>query len=154
MRSTVEATVLSFAVIANPVISGGENSMWKRVLFVCLIVAVSAFAQEGHPLSGTWTGDWGTGAGPRNHITLVMNWDGDKVTGVINPGPDSMPLNVFVDYSTWAVRLDAQPKEAAGQAVRMEAEGKLENMGSPRRRLVGSWSQGGVTGDFKVTREQ
>jgi len=128
--------------------------MWKRVLFVCLAVAISSFAQEGHPLSGTWTGDWGSGNGPRNHITLVMNWDGDKVTGVMNPGPDSVPLNVFVDYSTWTVRLDAESKDTTGKAVGIEADGKLENLGSPRRKLVGSWRQGGVTGDFKVTREQ
>jgi len=128
--------------------------MWKRVLFVCLAVAISALAQEGHPLSGTWTGDWGPGNGPRNHITLVMNWDGDKVTGVMNPGPDSSPLNVFVDYSSWSVRLDAESKDTAGKAVRIEAEGKLEDIGSPRRKLVGMWRQADVTGEFKVTREQ
>jgi hypothetical protein len=128
--------------------------MWKRVLFVCLVVAMSAFAQEGHPLSGTWTGNWGQGTGPRNHITLVMNWDGDKVTGVMNPGPDSAPLNVRIDYANWTVHIDAESKDAAGKAVRIEAEGKIEDLGSPRRRLVGSWRQDGVTGDFKVTREQ
>ena len=128
--------------------------MWKRVLLVCLGVAISAFAQEGHPLYGTWTGDWGTGPGNRNHITLVMNWDGDKITGVMNPGPDSVPLNIFVDYSSWTVRFDAESKDGAGKAVRVEAEGKLENMGSPRRKLIGSWRQGGMTADFKVTREQ
>jgi hypothetical protein len=128
--------------------------MWKRFLFVCLVVAISAYAQEGHPLSGTWTGDWGSSTGPRNHITLVMNWDGDKITGVMNPGPDSAPLNVFVDYANWAVRLDTDSKDAAGKAIHIEAEGKFEDMGSPRRRLVGTWRQGGVAGEFKVTREQ
>src|SRR4030095_16469576 len=124
--STSWASVLSFAVIAPAVSLEARNYMWKRVLFVCLVVAISAFAQEGHPLSGTWTGDWGASAGSRNHLTLVMNWDGDKVTGVMNPGPDSVSLNVFVDYSTWAVRLDAEPKDdAAGKSVRIEAEGKL-----------------------------
>jgi hypothetical protein len=128
--------------------------MWKRGLFVCLALAISAFAQEGHPLAGTWTGDWGSSNGPRNHITLVMNWDGDKVTGVMNPGPDSSALNVFVDYASWTVRLDAESKDAAGKTLRIEAEGKIEDMGSPRRKLVGMWRQGGLTGQFKVTREQ
>jgi hypothetical protein len=128
--------------------------MWKRAAFVCLVVVASAFAQEGHPLSGTWGGDWGPGRGPRNHLTLVMSWDGNKVTGVVNPGPDSAPLNVFVDYTNWTVRIDAEVKDEAGKPVRVEAEGKLEEMGSPRRRLVGTWRQGAVTGDFKVTREQ
>ena len=83
-----------------------------------------------------------------------MNWDGDKVTGVMNPGPDSASLNVLVDYANWTVHLDAQSKDTAGKAVRIEAEGKIEDMGSPRRRRVGSWRQDGVAGDFKVTREQ
>jgi hypothetical protein len=128
--------------------------MRKLASFVCVFVAMSVLAQEGHPLTGTFTGDWGTGKGPRNHITLVMNWDGEKVAGVINPGPNSAPVNVFVDYTTWMVRIDAETKDDAGKPVRIEAQGKLEAMGSPRRRLVGTWSQGGVTGDFKVTREQ
>lgn len=129
--------------------------MWKRVLFVSLVVAMSAFAQEGHPLTGTWTGDWGVGTGSRNHITLVMTWDGDKVTGVINPGLDSAPLvGVSVDYNNWLVRFDAEGKDAAGKPVRIEADGKLEELGSPRRKLVGTWRQGGQTGEFKVTRQQ
>ena len=47
----------------------------------------SGFAQEGHPLTGTWGGDWGPSATQRNHLTFVMNWDGDKVTGTHQPGP-------------------------------------------------------------------
>ena len=128
--------------------------MWRRSLFLCFaVVASSAFAQEGHPLSGTWTGDWGPSATQRNHITLVMNWDGDKVTGVMNPGPDSAPVNVLVDYANWVVRLDAEAKDAAGKAIRIEAEGKLEELGSPRRKLAGTWHQGTLTGTFRVTRE-
>jgi hypothetical protein len=147
--------VLSFALIGNPAVDLRRlSSMWRRTLFVCIaVIATTAFAQEGHPLSGTWTGDWGPSAAQRTHITLVMNWEGDKITGVINPGPDSAPLNVFVDYANWAVRIDAEAKDAAGKAVRIEAEGKLEEMGSARRKLLGTWRQGAQTGDFKVTRQ-
>ena len=128
--------------------------MRRRVLFVFLAAAVSAFAQEGHPLTGTWTGSWGANPAQRNHITLVMNWDGDKVTGVINPGLDSVTLqSVFVDYSRWIVRIGADTKDAAGVPVRIEAEGELEDMGSPHRKLIGTWQQGALKGDFKVTRE-
>lgn len=129
--------------------------MWRPLLFAAMAVAVTAFAQEGHPLSGTWTGDWGQGATSRNHVTLVMNWDGDKITGVINPGPDSIPIgNISVDYTRWSVHFDADTKDAGGKPVRIEAEGRLEELGSPRRFLAGTWHQGSVTGDFKVTREQ
>jgi len=128
--------------------------MRRQVLFVFLAAAVSALAQEGHPLTGTWTGDWGVTAAQRNHLTLVMNWDGEKVTGLINPGPDSAPLqSVTVDFTRWIVRFSAETKDAAGNPVRLEAEGKLEDVGSPRRKLTGTWHQGALTGDFKVTRE-
>jgi hypothetical protein len=84
-----------------------------------------------------------------------MSWDGDKVTGVINPGPDSIPVgNVVVDYSRWTVRIDTETKDSGGKAQRIEVEGRLEELGSPRRRLVGTWRQGDIAGDFKVTREQ
>lgn len=128
--------------------------MWRRVVFVCLAVVAPALAQEGHPLSGTWTGDWGTSPAQRNHVTLVMNWDGEKVTGVINPGPDSSTMqSVFLDLTSWTVRIDADGKDAAGRPVRIEVEGKIEDLGSPHRRLTGKWTQGALTGDFKVTRE-
>ena len=127
--------------------------MWKRIL-VCLVFATAISAQEGHPLSGTWTGDWGPDATPRNHVTLVMNWDGEKVSGVINPGPDAAPLlNVYVDYSKWTVRFDADGKDSTGKAVRIEGEGRIEDLGSSQRKLIGTWRQGQTAGQFKVTRQ-
>ena len=50
-------------------------------------LALGLSAQQGHPLTGTWSGDWGATATQRNHVTLVMNWDGKNVTGVINQVP-------------------------------------------------------------------
>jgi len=58
----------------------------------CLLFTLSITAQEGHPLTGTWAGDWGSSGGARTHITMVMNWDGKAITGLLNPGPDQAPL--------------------------------------------------------------
>jgi hypothetical protein len=128
--------------------------MWRRSLLVCLAIVVSAFGQEGHPLTGTWTGDWGASPTQRNHITLVMSWDGDKVSGVINPGPDSLTMqSVSLDPTSWTVRIEAETKDAAGKPIQIAAEGKIEDLGSPHRRLRGTWRQGGTSGDFKATRE-
>lgn len=114
------------------------------VAAVVLFIA-SLHAQEGHPLTGTWAGDWGPSGGQRTHITMVMNWDGKAVTGLINPGPDVIPLTaVSVDWGTWTVRIDAKG---------ITAEGRLEDIGSYHRRIVGTWNQGGTKGDFKLTRE-
>jgi hypothetical protein len=127
----------------------------RRRLFVlvCLIAAAAlgarGFAQEGHPLTGTWTGDWGPSATQRNHVTIVMNWDGSNVTGTINPGPDSIPIaSVFVDVTNWTVRIEADAKDG-----RIVAEGRLEDIASAHRKLAGTWRQGTAKGDFRIARD-
>ena len=121
---------------------------------LCLGVVVSAAAQEGHPLTGTWAGDWGANATQRNHLTFVLNWDGKNVSGTINPGPDAIPIaSVFVDWTNWTVRIEADTKDSAGKAVHIAAEGKLDDISSYHRRITGTWSQGTVKGDFRLTRD-
>ena len=117
-------------------------------------VALLCLAQQGHPLTGTWSGDWGPTATQRTPITLVLNWDGKNVTGVINPGPDMIPIaSVYVDVGTWTVRIEADGKDSSGKPAPIRAEGKIEDLGSYHRTLSGTWQQGAVKGDFKITRE-
>src|SRR5215510_6311361 len=59
-----------------------------------VMVTLSAVAQEGHPLTGTWYGDFGMTAAQRNDLTVVMKWDGANTTGIVNPGPNVVPLKV------------------------------------------------------------
>src|SRR2546425_5709307 len=100
-------------------------------LLACLGIWVYVFAQEGHPLTGTWSGDWGPTGTQRNHVTLVMNWDGKNVTGIINPGPDAIPLaSVFLDVTNWTVRIEADAKDPSGSPVHITAEGKLDDLRS------------------------
>jgi hypothetical protein len=111
-------------------------------------------AQEGHPLTGTWAGDWGSTATQRNHITLVMNWDGQKVSGVLNPGPDSTPIgSVLLDVANWTVRIEADAKDPSGKPVHIAAEGRIEDISSYHRKIVGTWKQGAASGDFRITRD-
>ena len=110
-----------------------------------LALALACLAQQGHPLTGTWSGDWGAAATQRHQVTLVLNWDGKNVTGLINPGPDAIPIkSITVDVSTWTIRI---------QAEGISAEGKLEDLGSYHRTITGTWQQGAVKGDFKITRD-
>ena len=133
--------------------------MLNRAFLLCpilmlFIVAVPAPAQEGHPLTGTWAGDWGPTPTQRTHVTLVMNWDGKNVTGVMNPGPDAITLgSVFLDVTNWTVRIEADGKDQSGKAVHITAEGKLEDIASAHRKLMGSWVQGSTKGDFRLTRD-
>jgi hypothetical protein len=127
--------------------------MWCLPLIV-LGAVVAGGAQEGHPLTGTWSGDWGEGPADREHLTLVMRWDGERVSGVINPGPRSVPIGtVQLDVADWGVRLRATATGAGGVPVEITAEGRIEELESWHRRIVGTWSQDGREGEFLLTRD-
>ena len=133
--------------------------MTKVKIPFLLLLSVSmltglTFAQEGHPLVGTWSGDWGPTPTHRNQVTIVMNWDGKNVTGIINPGPDVIPMKVAtLDSTKWTVHIEADAKDQSGNPVRFIVDGKLDNILSYKRTLTGTWSHGNVKGDFKVTRD-
>jgi len=121
-----------------------------------LVVALRVFAaaaQEGHPLTGTWSGDWGPGAAQRTHITMVMTWDGKTVSGTINPGPEAIPVDsIGLDVTNWTVRFEADAKSASGP-IRITADGRLDDIASAHRTITGTWRQGTAKGDFKLTRD-
>ena len=122
-------------------------------LLAGLILVGPGLAQQGHPLTGTWNGDWGTNPTERTQVTIVMTWDGKEVKGVINPGPDSAAGGIFLDPVTWMVRIEADVKDQAGKPVHLLAEGKLEDIGNYHRTIAGSWRQGTTNGSFKLTRD-
>lgn len=123
------------------------------VAFVVFVTAVAA--QEGHPLVGTWYGDWGPTAKTRHDVTVVMTWNGKAIGGTIDPGPDAVPFKIAtLDSSTWTVHVEAErPAKGSTAAVRYVIDGKLANLGSYNRTLSGTWSDGATKGDFKLTRD-
>ena len=124
------------------------------LLFAGCVLMLPLFAQEGHPLTGTWYGDWGPTPTHRNQITVVMSWDGKSVTGIINPGPDVIPIRVAIlDSTKWTVHIEADAKDHQGQPVHFVADGKLESVGSYNRTITGSWNHGATKGDFKLRRD-
>jgi len=123
-------------------------------LLACLTLVVTAFAQEGHPLKGTWLGDWGPSKTDRNQVTVYMDWDGKQITGMVNPGPGSVALkNATLEPKGWVVHFEADVKNAAGQTVTYVVDGKIENLGLSNRSIVGTWSHGNVKGDFRIQRQ-
>ena len=115
-------------------------------------MSVALVAQYGHPLKGSWSGDWGPNKDTRHRVLLELNWDGKAITGTINPGPNAVTLQrATVDPATWAVHLEAEGKDG-GRAVRYVIDGKIENLGAYNRTLSGTWTQGDVKGDFHLTR--
>jgi hypothetical protein len=130
------------------------------VLFAMTVVAPSVRAQEGHPLAGTWYGDYGSG-NQKTDVTVIMKWDGKAVTGLINPGPNSKPLTSVV--------MDITPGKPAPQGQQstsgippvfkvkidvdgMTMEGTMKNPVAGNRQLTGTWKRGNETGTFQLRR--
>jgi hypothetical protein len=120
-----------------------------------LFLTAAAMAQEGYPLIGTWSGDWGATGKERTQVVVVIEWDGETISGIINPGfPDAAQIRAgTLDSTKWTVRLEAEGKDEQGKAFRTIIDGKLENIGSYNRTLSGTWTQGNAKGSFKLTRE-
>jgi hypothetical protein len=133
------------------------KAMLRCSTIACLALcalALSAVAQEGHPLTGSWHGDWGASPTQRTPVLIYMKWDSKNIVGAINPGPRAAPLKVAtLDPSKWTVHLEGDGKDASGNPVHIVVDGKLENIGSYNRTITGTWMQGSVKGDFKVTRD-
>ena len=124
------------------------------VFLTALSPTGSALAQEGHPMTGTWYGDWGPTPTHRNPITIIMAWDGKAISGTINPGPDAIPITTAtLDSTKWMFHLEANTKDQKGAPVHFVADGKLENVTSYNRTVTGSWNHGAVKGDFKLRRD-
>ena len=124
-------------------------------LSLLLMSAMAALlaAQEGHPLVGSWHGNWGPNAQNRTDITVVMFFDGKEVSGMLNPGLDASKLQkTTLDPSNWTVRFEADAK-VNGSTVHVVAEGKIENLTNVRRAIVGTWTQGNAKGEFRLVRD-
>ena len=115
------------------------------------LLPLPATAQQGHPLVGSWSGDWGTSAAARHRVLLLLAYDGEHITGVINPGRASVELtSATLDPANWNVRLEAAASDAT-RGLHYLIEGRIENLGSiTDRTLVGTWTQGDERGDFRL----
>jgi hypothetical protein len=123
------------------------------VIATVLSLAGSAAAQYGHPLKGSWSGDWGPNEDDRRRLLLLLDWDGSAITGTINPGPNAVPIETAtLDPATWSVHIEAEGQDESGNPVAYAIAGELQNIGSYNRVIEGTWTQGGVTGDFTLIR--
>lgn len=124
---------------------------------LALSIAVSlpslGLAQQGHPLDGTWYGDWGPSPTHRNPVVVIIRYDGENLNGLINPGPDAVPLDVVrLDPTNWTVHMEAEATNDSGATFHYVVDGQIENLGLPNRSMTGSWNHDGVQGDFRLVR--
>jgi hypothetical protein len=64
-----------------PILFREESSMNNKrlsliALLACLALALPAMAQFGHPLKGSWSGEWRESASSEHRILLEFKWEG------------------------------------------------------------------------------
>jgi hypothetical protein len=123
-------------------------------LTVGFTMLLPAIAQEGHPMSGSWVGDWGPTKDQRTRVVVTMEWTGKELTATINPGPNAIKAKVArVNPVDWSVHLEADGKDAQGRPVPYVIDGKIDDLGTYNRSIIGTWNAGAVKGDFSITRQ-
>ncbi len=107
-------------------------------------------------MKGQWSGEWGK---DEQRLLLDLDWDGKDDHGSHQPGRQRgadqerrrLPTPTPEPASgTSSSRLKARTPRARPSPI--EVDGVLENIGSAYRVYHGTWTQGGVKGDFTVTR--
>lgn len=131
-----------------------RSPMWLAAAVLGLLAAGSVAAQEGHPLKGSWIGEWESNDAHGESVLLVLDWDGESVTGVINPGTDDIEItSASLDPSDWSVRIRARAESGDGEAMSYVIEGHIENLELPNRTIVGTWRRDDGRGAFEVQRQ-
>jgi hypothetical protein len=137
-------------------------------LLACLAIAIPALAQFGHPLKGSWSGEWRQNASTEHRILLEFKWEGKYgvnpeggiLTGTLNPGPNAAPMKnikltppsggVENADAPWVLHFEADARDADGNNVKVVVDGFLENIGAYKRFITGSWQEGNKKGPFRV----
>ena len=123
-------------------------------LLVFLVVVVPGRAQEGHPMTGSWVGDWGSTPNQRHRVVIEMKWTGKQLVGTINPGPAAIPMRVAtVNPNDWSLHVEADARDEQGRAITYVIDGKIDDLGTYNRSIAGTWNAGSTKGDFKITRQ-
>jgi hypothetical protein len=123
-------------------------------LVIALTSLLPVKAQEGHPMSGSWVGDWGPTKTQRTRVVVAMEWTGKELKATINPGPNAIPAKVAtVNPDNWSVHIEADGKDAQGQPAKYVIDGKIDDLGTYNRSIIGTWNVGSTKGDFSITRQ-
>lgn len=149
----------------------------RAIRLICfmsvLLCAASAQAQEGNPAKGTWVGHWGPTLTVASRVVVVIDDDGEVMSGVLNPGPNAVPLkSVRLDITpgkpspgkglppvlpVFRLYFEADTKDAAGNPVSIVAEGTMHAVALYNRWVEGTWTRTSagkkIESTFKITRQ-
>lgn len=127
-----------------------------RPSLALLAVALVApmIAQEGHPLRGSWIGVWQSNAQHGDDVLVVLDWDGERISGIINPGTDNMEIGqATLNPDDWSVHIEADAKDAQGGALRYVIDGTIQDLELPNRYIEGTWKSQQGGGRFEMRRQ-
>ena len=81
-----------------------------------------------------------------------MNLQPDQqIEGMLIENGARIPLDITLNPDDWSVSIIAQGQNRAGDAVKYQATGVIENVGtSNQRMIVGRWQDGSSVGEFSV----
>lgn len=123
------------------------HSSFKRIVFLAMALVMVPFAsaQEGHPVKGSWIGEWEGNTISGESLLMVMNWDGQNITGMINPGTDNIQISsATLNADDWTIRIEGGDYVLQGQFQRLEL---------PNRSITGTWQNGNARGNFEIVRQ-
>ena len=132
--------------------------MKKRILVpaafgLAAVLAGSAGAQEGHPVKGSWIGIWEGNEVHGDNVLVILDWNGEEISGIINPGTDNIEIdNATLNPEDWTVRIEADT-EVDGEQVNYVIEGSIQDLELPSRTIVGTWESNEGSGDFEIARQ-
>ena len=125
---------------------GTIKNSWMQMLAAVTfaLLATVLFAQEGHPLNGSWSGERLVDGKP-SRILLVMELHRDQtISGyVLENSKKSALQNVALNTADWSVSF------ALEQGYKVQ--GVIGELGSQTQRtIMGTWTDGSKSGEFHV----
>lgn len=122
-------------------------------LLATLVYTPVLYAQEGHPVKGSWIGVWDGNEVHGRSLLVIMDWDGEQISGIINPGTDNIEITeATLDPDGWVVTINTDHEED-GERYRYQLEGTISNIEQANRSISGTWSNGDDSGTFEITRQ-
>ncbi len=132
------------------------SASFRRIvaLTIATLLIPIAMAQEGHPLKGSWIGVWEGNETHGENVVVILDWDGERISGVINPGTDNIEIDeATLDPDDWSVHLEANAQTDAGRSIRYVIDGTIQELELPSRSIIGTWRSQEGRGAFDIRRQ-
>jgi hypothetical protein len=132
------------------------SASFKRLVatMIATLLIPIAMAQEGHPLKGSWIGVWEGNETHGENVVVILNWDGERISGMINPGTDNIEIDeATLDPDDWSVHIEADAQTDAGRSIRYVIDGTIQELELPSRSIIGTWRSQEGRGAFDIRRQ-